>query len=124
MPTPLALLLKLFFRLLKHAPHRAEASLLSAYLPCLKGGSAPALAFLADACLLAPRLAPQLLHTVAMTTAYGQRGEGGSQATFLVVDAVAGTLLRLSLEGVNNACIDYAASGVLSTATGPKFSTM
>ncbi len=65
-----------------------------------------------------------LLYSVSIITALRQRGEGGSQATFRVVDAVAGTLLRLSLEGVNNACIDYAASGVLSTATGPKFSTM
>lgn len=79
---------------------------------------------------MAPRLAPRLLHNLVAASVFrssstsSRLGGGGGVTGSLVVDAVSAALQRISLDGVNWACKEHASSGVLSTATGPKYATM
>lgn len=112
------LLLKLLMRLLKYESHRAENSLsivlLHPRFMQLIGIQPEALNFIPDACLLAPSLAPRVLHQIVANGLLG----GSMNA---VISMVEEALHRLSLDGLDVACIEHAASGLLSTAVGPKF---
>ncbi|KAL5971511.1 Integrator complex subunit 1, partial [Taenia solium] len=113
-------LLNLLFRLLRHSPQLAHEVLPRVYLPCLESsGISAALDHLHEACLLAPHLAPLLLHTAASRLIDTE----GAPPPAVIVNAVGATLHRLSLEGVYDSCIEHAASGVWSTTTGPKFAS-
>ncbi|KAH9283387.1 Integrator complex subunit 1 [Echinococcus granulosus] len=111
-------LLNLLFRLLRHSPQQAHEVLPRVYLPCLEGyGTSAALDHLPEACLLAPHLAPLLLCTAASRLVDTE----GAPPPAAIVNAVSATLHRLTLDGVYEACIEHAASGVWNTTTGPKF---
>ncbi|VDL91575.1 unnamed protein product [Schistocephalus solidus] len=116
---PAVLALKLLFRLLRLEPQRAAACLETVYLPCLLFGAGleAELALLPEACLLAPQLAPRLLHTAAVASLLVTQGCTASA----FVRAVNEALLRLTLDSLDVACIEHAASGLLSTPSGPKF---
>ncbi|VDD81504.1 unnamed protein product [Mesocestoides corti] len=120
-PSLFPLLFKLLFRLLRHSPEKAGDSLLSFFLPCLSGRGtktdvSAALDHLPEACLLAPHLAPCLLHAAAFLVCTKTNANRSR-----IISSVSQALVRMSLDGVNAACIEHAASGLLNTATGPKF---
>ncbi|KAL7064984.1 hypothetical protein AAHC03_05189 [Spirometra sp. Aus1] len=116
---PTVLALKLLFRLLRMEPQRASTCLETVYLPCLLFGAGreAEMAFLPEACLLAPQLAPRLLLTAAVASLLVTQGCTASAC----IRAVSEALLRLTLDGLDVACIEHAASGLLSTPSGPKF---
>ncbi|KAF5403594.1 hypothetical protein PHET_02832 [Paragonimus heterotremus] len=111
------LAVRLLMRLLDYCPKLAPDVIESAVIPLLSPKlseqgvlNSTLLAVLPNMCLLAPQVAPRLLETCAEYVLLGLVSEVNEN----LVSAVEESVRRLTLEGLDNAVIDHAASALLT----------
>lgn len=112
-----SLSLRLLLRLMVQFPRCAAAIIESGILPCLSpkllsqsSPRRPILESLPLFCLLAPLLAPKLLQVCAEIILFGVPNSSSYEAT----SAVEETIRRLTLDGLDAACVEHAASALIS----------
>ncbi|KAF6778151.1 hypothetical protein AHF37_02568 [Paragonimus kellicotti] len=108
---------RLLMRLLEYCPKLAPDVIESTVIPLLSPKlseqgvlNSTLLAVLPNMCLLAPQVAPRLLETCAEYVLLGLVSEVNEN----LVSAVEESVRRLTLEGLDNAVIDHAASALLT----------
>ncbi|CAH8849163.1 unnamed protein product [Trichobilharzia szidati] len=114
------LAVQLLLRLLHHYPHLAQTVVTNTIIPylCTKSHnlnrfSLPILSMLPDVVMLAPYSSPKLMQLCAEHIIFGVPDE----TTYQAIDYYEVSMRRLTLDGLDGACIEHASSALTNTTS-------